>query len=1072
MPKRTDIKKILIIGSGPIVISQGCEFDYSGTQACKALKEEGYEVILVNSNPATIMTDAHFADKTYIEPITGFILEKIIEKERPDCVLPTCGGQTALNAALELDKMGVLEKYGIELIGAKVPVIKKAESRELFKAAMEKIGMKVPLSGFGHTLPECYEIAEKIGSYPLIIRPSYTLGGIGGGIAHDKKELKEICTRGLDFSPTSEVLIEQSVIGWKEYELEVIRDTNDNVIIVCSIENIDPMGVHTGDSVTVAPAQTLSDKEYQFLRDASIKIIREIGVETGGSNIQFAVNPEDGDVIVIEMNPRVSRSSALASKATGFPIARVAAKLAVGYTLDELPNDITKKTCAAFEPTIDYVVVKFPRWAFEKFPQADPTLTTQMKSVGETMAIGRTFQEAMQKAMRSLEVGRSGWELKKKEDVSLDEVEAKLRVPNQDRLFYLKKAFIEKVSIETIREWTGFDLWFLHEFKALFESEIRYRNLKALTDITPSVMKEIKGNGFSDTQIATWFGTDEFSVRAYRKGQGVLPGYKLVDTCAAEFEAVTPYYYSSYDEGTEMKANSAKKIMILGGGPNRIGQGIEFDYCCVQASFALRELGIESVMVNSNPETVSTDFDISDKLFFEPVTFEDVLNIYETLQCDGLIVQLGGQTPLNLAQKLKKAGVNILGTDPDMIDVAEDRKKFQELCLKNKILQPANGIATSESEALAIATRIGYPVIVRPSFVLGGRAMEVCYDEASLRLYLEKAVEASPDHPILIDKFLEGAIEFDVDAIADGKDVVIGGILEHIEEAGIHSGDSACVLPAISVSDSIQEEIRSTVQTLARDLKVVGLMNIQFALKNDNLYILEVNPRASRTVPFISKCIGISLARLATMVMCGKTLKELNFMDEVVPKYYCVKEAVLPFTRFPGSDILLGPEMRSTGEVMGFAPTFGQAFIKAELGAGLNISPKGKVFISVQNEDKRSIPFIAEKLHHLGYEICTTKGTSKILEAIGIKPIVLNKLAEGSPTVIDLIDQGEIVLLINTPKSKGSRQDERIIRSHASIKKVPCVTTLAGARATVQGLSYWNTKNLDVISLQEFYKLP
>ena len=1071
MPKRTDIKKILIIGSGPIVISQGCEFDYSGTQACKALKEEGYYVILINSNPATIMTDPEFADKTYIEPITSEIIEKILEKERPDAILPTCGGQTALNAALDLDKKGLLEKYNVELIGASIPVIQKAESRELFKEAMERIDMRVPVSGHARTMDDVLEVEKIIGAYPIIIRPSFTLGGIGGGIASNKEELLEICRRGLDFSPESEVMLEQSVIGWKEYELEVIRDFNDNVIIICSIENIDAMGVHTGDSVTVAPAQTLTDKEYQILRDASLKIIREIGVETGGSNIQFAVNPENGEFLVIEMNPRVSRSSALASKATGFPIAKVAAKLAVGMTLDEIPNDITKKTCAAFEPTIDYIVVKYPRWAFEKFPQADPTLTTQMKSVGETMAIGRTFQEAFQKAIRSLEVGRHGWVNKKKEKESItdERLEHELKIPGAQRLFYIKLAFESGISVDKVYEWSLIDKWYLNEMKEIYDMELILMAYKGkLNDIPLDIFKDAKRAGFSDPHLADIFHVDELSVREFRKENDIKPTYKLVDTCAAEFEAQTPYYYSTYEDTTEIYKSDKRKIMILGGGPNRIGQGIEFDYCCVHASFAIRDMGFESIMVNSNPETVSTDFDISDKLFFEPVTFEDVMNIYEAEECDGIIVQLGGQTPLNIAIRLKDAGANILGTDPAMIDLAEDRKKFQQLCKKNHIRQPLNGTATSTPEAIEIANRISYPVIVRPSFVLGGRAMEIVYDEVSLKIYMEKATDASPDRPVLIDEFLEGAVELDVDAISDGETTVIGGILEHIEQAGIHSGDSACVLPTFSVGDVIIDEIKRITQILAKELHVKGLMNIQFALRNDRIYIIEVNPRGSRTIPFISKSIGISLARLAAFVMCGKTLKELEFTEERIPEYYCVKEAVLPFSRFPGSDILLGPEMRSTGEVMGFSKVFGAAFIKSQLGAGQEIAKKGKVFISVKNDDKRSIALVADKLVQLGYDLCATGGTARVLKSVGLDSEILVKLDQDGKNIIELIENGDIVLVINTPKGKGSREDERKIRALASIRKIPCITTLAGAQATVTGLAYYLEDKLAVIPLQEY----
>ncbi|MBN2143696.1 MAG: carbamoyl-phosphate synthase large subunit [Candidatus Aureabacteria bacterium] len=1076
MPKRTDIHKILIIGSGPIIISQGCEFDYSGTQACKALKEEGYQVILINSNPATIMTDPEFADKTYIEPIIPQIIDKILEKEKPDAILPTEGGQTALNAVLELDSLGILKKHNVELIGASIEVIKKAESRELFKKSMERIGLKLPKSGFAYSLNDALKVIGEIGSYPVVIRPSYTLGGVGGGIANNEQELLEICRRGLDYSIRNEVLIEQSLIGWKEFELEVIRDKNDNVIIVCSIENLDPMGIHTGDSITVAPSQTLTDKEYQNLRDASIAVMREIGVETGGSNIQFAVNPKDGDVRVIEMNPRVSRSSALASKATGFPIAKVAAKLAVGYTLDEISNDITKKTCAAFEPTIDYVVVKYPRWAFEKFPQADPTLTTQMKSVGETMAIGRTFQEAFQKAIRSLEIGRYGWIYKpsEKDGISDEILESKLRIPTPERLFYLKIAFEKSVPLIILHEWTRIDPWFLNEMKEIFDSEKALYSISNTTGIEmlpDETFFQAKKSGFSDEHLASIFKTDEVTVRKNRIQRNITPVYKLVDTCAAEFEALTPYYYSSYEESSETRSSNKEKIMILGGGPNRIGQGIEFDYCCVHASFALREMGYESIMVNSNPETVSTDFDISDKLFFEPVTFEDVMNIYEAEKCDGVIVQLGGQTPLNIALRLKNHGVKIWGTPPEMIDLASDRKKFQNLCRKIYIRQPANATAMSMEEALEAVKKIGFPTIVRPSFVLGGRAMEIVYDEKSFITYMEKALLVSPEYPVLIDEFIEDAIELEVDAVSDGQTTVIGGILEHIEEAGIHSGDSASVIPTFSINDDILDEIRRITFDLAKELNVKGLMNVQFAFKNDQLFIIEVNPRASRTVPFISKSIGVSLARLATFVMAGKKLKDLGFTKEILPKYYCVKEAVLPFSRFPGSDILLGPEMRSTGEVMGFAKTFGEAFIKAEFGAGQDIKPKGKIFISVQNKDKRTVMPIAVQLHELGYQLCATKGTANVLRSAGLNPQELCKLKESGDNIMNLIEKGEIVLVINTPKGKVSREDERKIRSLASIRKIPCITTMAGAQATVTGLSHYLKNRLDVLPLQEYHKI-
>ncbi len=1073
MPKRDDIHSIMIIGSGPIVIGQACEFDYSGTQACKALKEEGYKVILINSNPATIMTDPEFADRTYIEPITPEMVEKIIAIEKPDALLPTVGGQTGLNTAMELAKKGVYEKYGVKLIGATPDVIEKAENRELFKEAMAKIGLKMPISDYVKTMDEAYSVLERIGSFPVIIRPSFTLGGIGGGIAYNIDEFKEICERGFEFSPVNEILVEQSVLGWKEFELEVMRDKKDNVIIVCSIENFDPMGIHTGDSITVAPAQTLTDREYQAMRDAAKAVIREIGVETGGSNIQFAVNPENGELFVIEMNPRVSRSSALASKATGFPIAKFAAKLAVGYTLDEIQNDITKKTPACFEPTIDYCVVKAPRFAFEKFPKADPTLTTQMKSVGETMAIGRTFKEALQKAMRSLEIGRHGWGLDGKdfENVSEDEIAHKLTIPNKDRIFYIKAAFDMGKSVDWIYEKTKIDRWFLFNLKELhsFMDEVKERGKKGVESINEDFLRKAKEWGFSDFQLAKAFGTEEIEIRNLRKSKNIKPTYRLVDTCAAEFEAYTPYYYSTYESKSETRKSDRKKVMILGGGPNRIGQGIEFDYCCVHASFALREEGYETIMVNSNPETVSTDFDISDKLYFEPLTFEDVLNIYEEEKCDGVIVQLGGQTPLNIAQKLKRAGVKILGTDPDDIDASEDREKFQALLKKHNIIQPPNGTARSKEEAIKIAREIGYPVVVRPSFVLGGRSMEIVYDDDMLKKYMMSAIEASPEHPILIDKFVEDAIEIDVDAVCDGEITVIGAIMEHIEEAGIHSGDSACAIPTFSLGENVLKKIREYVYVLAKELRVKGLMNVQMAVKNDIIYVLEVNPRASRTVPFVSKSTGVPLAKIATKVMIGKTLRELGFTETVVPNYYCIKEAVLPFSRFPGSDILLGPEMRSTGEVMGIDKDFGAAFIKAQFGASQFLPVEGTVFISVKNQDKRQVLFIAKQLKEMGFRILATSGTARALKSNGIDVEMIYKLKEGRPNVLDYIKNNEIDLIINTPQGKGPKEDEELIRSTAVLNNIPCITTISGAMAAVCGIEYLKKKSLDVISLQDYH---
>ena len=1066
MPKRDDIKKILLIGSGPIVIGQACEFDYSGTQACKALREEGYEVVLLNSNPATIMTDPEFAEATYIEPITVSVIEKIIEKERPDAILPTLGGQTGLNVAVDAADQGVLEKYGVEMIGATQEVIKKAEDRELFKKAMSKIGLETPLSGFARNINEAMEIAEQIGSYPLIIRPSFTLGGSGGGIAYNVTEFEKIARKGIEYSPISEILIEESVIGWKEFELEVMRDKKDNVVIVCSIENLDPMGIHTGDSITVAPAQTLTDKEYQLMRNASIDIIREIGVETGGSNIQFALNPADGRMVIIEMNPRVSRSSALASKATGFPIAKFAAKLAVGYTLDEIPNDITQKTPACFEPTIDYCVTKIPRWAFEKFPDASPVLTTQMKSVGEVMAIGRTFKESLQKALRSLEIGRFGLGADgKDEDLNYEEIRRKLIVPNSERIFALRLAFLKGMTTEEICTLSKIDPWFIHNIKDIvdFEKYILDNKKELQKDLLhDNILYESKRMGFSDYQIAYLLDMKETEVREFRRKNGLMATFQLVDTCAGEFEAYTPYYYSSFESINEAKVNDKKKIMILGGGPNRIGQGIEFDYCCVHAAFALKEDGFETIMVNSNPETVSTDYDTSDKLYFEPLTAEDVLNIYHHEKCDGVIVQFGGQTPLNLAQKLENEGVNIIGTSTDSIDIAEDRERFQKLVEKLKLTQPENGIARSFDEAKSVAASVGYPVLVRPSYVLGGRAMEIVYDEKSLENYMRYAVQASPEKPILIDKFLEEAIEVDVDAVSDGENVVIGAVMEHIEEAGVHSGDSACVIPPFSISDEIVKKAREATVSFAKELQVKGLINIQYAIKNDTLYVLEVNPRASRTIPFVSKTIGVPLAKIAAKVMAGKKLDEIGFMETVIPNnYFSVKEAILPFIRFPGVDILLGPEMRSTGEVMGISNDFGVAFAKTQMGFNQTLPLSGKVFVSVKNKDKRTIVFLAKKLSDFGFKIVSTEGTAKVLSNNGIDVKHVLKINEGRPNVLDLMINREISLIINTPAGKHTREDERKIRSTAVSRNIPCVTTISGAYALINGIEALLKKGID-----------
>jgi len=1078
MPRRNDLHKILLIGSGPIVIGQACEFDYSGTQACKALRDEGYEVVLVNSNPATIMTDPEMADRTYIEPLTPEIVAKIIEQERPDALLPTMGGQTALNLAVALAKNGTLDQYGVELIGAKLPAIEMAEDRRLFKEAMERIGVGVCPSGLATTLEEAQAIAHQISTYPLIIRPAFTLGGTGGGIAYNQEEFEEIAQGGLDASPVSQILVEKSLLGWKEYELEVMRDLADNVVIICSIENLDPMGIHTGDSITVAPAQTLTDKEYQRLRDASIKIIREIGVETGGSNIQFATNPNTGELIVIEMNPRVSRSSALASKATGFPIAKMAAKLAVGYTLDEIPNDITKKTPASFEPAIDYVVTKIPRFAFEKFPGSQPVLTTQMKSVGEAMAIGRTFQESFQKALRSLETGRSGWGCDRSEKLpSLEQIRAGLRTPNPERIFTVRHAMQMGMGVEEIFELTNIDPWFLDKLQELLETE-KFLKRTPLRSLTPEQLFAIKRQGFSDRQLAYASKTTEDEVRTYRKSLGVIPVYKTVDTCAAEFEALTPYYYSTYElEESEVLPSDKRKVMILGGGPNRIGQGIEFDYCCCHASFSLRQDGFETIMVNSNPETVSTDYDTSDRLYFEPLTKEDVLNIIEAENPEGVIIQFGGQTPLKLAVPLQNylsspdcpVQTRIWGTSPDSIDTAEDRERFEQVLRQLDIRQPPNGIARSFSEARQVARKIDYPVVVRPSYVLGGRAMEIVYSDEELERYMTYAVQVEPDHPILIDKFLENAIEVDVDAIADqGGAVVIGGIMEHIEQAGIHSGDSACSLPTVSLNSAVLERIRTWTIELAKALKVIGLMNIQFAVQGDQVYILEANPRASRTVPFVAKAIGVPLAKMAARVMSGKSLADLSFTTEVIPSHIAVKEAVLPFEKFPGTDTILGPEMRSTGEVMGIDTTFGTSFAKAELAANQRLPLSGTVFVSMSDRDKLPIVPIIQDFISLGFHIVATEGTRKALKEHGLEIELVLKLHEGRPHVLDFIKNEKIQLIINTPSGEEARADGRLIRRSALMYKIPIVTTIAGARATAAAIRSLQAQPLGVKALQEY----
>jgi len=1054
MAKRTDIKSILILGAGPIVIGQACEFDYSGAQACKALREEGYRVILVNSNPATIMTDPNMADATYIEPVTWQAVSKVIEKERPDAILPTMGGQTALNCALDLEKNGILEKFGVDMIGADSAAINKAEDRDLFRAAMTKIGLDMPRSAIAHTLEEALEAQKELG-YPTIIRPSFTMGGSGGGIAYNKEDFIEICQRGLYMSPTSELLLDESIIGWKEYEMEVVRDRKDNCIIICSIENFDPMGVHTGDSITVAPAQTLTDKEYQIMRNASLEVLREIGVDTGGSNVQFAVHPETGRLIIIEMNPRVSRSSALASKATGFPIAKVAAKLAVGYTLDELQNEITGgATPASFEPTIDYVVTKVPRFTFEKFPQADNRLSTQMKSVGEVMAIGRSFQESLQKSLRGLEIDRDG--LTEITDLTADDVadtlRRELRLPGSDRLWYVADAFRYGFSYDEIQQLTKIDPWFLIQVKEIIDIENELKET-SLASIDEAKMRGLKRKGFSDSRMAKLLQKTEKQVREHRHNLNIRPVYKRVDTCAAEFSSDTAYMYSTYDQECEANPTDRDKIMILGGGPNRIGQGIEFDYCCVHAALALREDGFETIMVNCNPETVSTDYDTSDRLYFESLTLEDVLEIVALEKPKGVIVQYGGQTPLKLARALEANGVPIIGTSPDAIDHAEDRERFQQMVEKLNLLQPPNRLAFSADSAAAQAAEIGYPLVVRPSYVLGGRGMEIVYNEEELNRYMKTAIMVSNDSPVLLDRFLDDAIEVDVDAICDGKDVVIGGIMEHIEQAGVHSGDSACALPTYSLNEEIKDRMREQVRQMALELGVVGLMNTQFAIQGDNIYLLEVNPRASRTVPYVSKAIGVPLAKVAARCMAGLSLAEQGVTEEVIPEYYSVKEAVFPFIKFQGVDPILGPEMKSTGEVMGVGRSFGEAFAKSQLAASVVLPTGGKAFISVRGVDKAAITDVAKDLTNLGFELLATRGTQKVLEDAGIVCGQVNKVAEGQPHIVDMIKNDEINLIVNTTEGRQSVADSTEIRRAALQHQVNYTTTLAAARATCQALS-------------------
>jgi len=1072
MPKRTDIKSILIIGAGPIIIGQACEFDYSGAQACKALREEGYRVVLVNSNPATIMTDPGMADATYIEPINWQMVEKIIAIEKPDALLPTMGGQTALNCALDLAKHGVLEKYGVELIGASKEAIDKAEDREKFKKAMAKIGLDSPRSALAHSMEEALQVQAMVG-FPTIIRPSFTLGGTGGGIAYNREEFIGIVERGLDASPTHEVLIEESVIGWKEFEMEVVRDRRDNCIIVCSIENLDPMGVHTGDSITVAPAQTLTDKEYQIMRNASIACLREIGVDTGGSNVQFGINPKDGRMVIIEMNPRVSRSSALASKATGFPIAKVAAKLAVGYTLDELRNDITGgATPASFEPTIDYVVTKIPRFAFEKFPSADDRLTTQMKSVGEVMAMGRTFQESMQKALRGLEVGVDGFNQRTRDR---EAIETELGRPGPDRIWYVGDAFENGFTLEEVFDLTHIDPWFLAQIKDIIDIEMVLDD-QQLGDLGAAQLRELKRKGFSDRRLAHLLKCKEADVRVRRHEFGIRPVYKRVDTCAAEFATNTAYMYSTYEEECEAQPTDRKKIMVLGGGPNRIGQGIEFDYCCVHAALALREDGFETIMVNCNPETVSTDYDTSDRLYFEPLTLEDVLEIVHVEKPFGVIVQFGGQTPLKLARDLEANGVPIIGTTPDSIDIAEDRERFQKLLHKLKLKQPPNRTARSAAKALQVAEEIGYPLVVRPSYVLGGRAMEIVHQQSDLERYMREAVKVSNDSPVLLDRFLNDAIEVDVDAVSDGKEVIIGGVMEHIEQAGVHSGDSACSLPPFSLSSELQAELRRQTVAMAKALNVVGLMNVQFAIQKDAqnngdevVYVLEVNPRASRTVPFVSKATSLPLAKIAARCQSGKTLAEQQVTLEIVPPYFSVKEAVFPFIKFPGADTILGPEMKSTGEVMGVGETFGEAFVKSQMAAGEKLPSSGKVFISVRDGDKLRAVDIGRALAALGFTLVATRGTAHALVAAGLQVMPINKVAEGRPHIVDMLKNAEIVLVVNTvEETRKAMQDSYVIRRAALQQRVPVYTTIAGARAACAGMA--EAGELRAYSVQQLHK--
>lgn len=1076
MPKRTDIKSILIIGAGPIVIGQACEFDYSGAQACKALKEEGYRVILVNSNPATIMTDPSMADATYIEPITWQTVEQIIAKERPDAILPTMGGQTALNCALDLDKHGVLAKYGCELIGATKEAIEKAEDRELFDKAMKKIGLECPKAEIAQSMDDAFAIQAKVG-FPCIIRPSFTMGGSGGGIAYNREEFIEICERGFDLSPTHQLLIDESLIGWKEYEMEVVRDKNDNCIIVCSIENFDPMGIHTGDSITVAPAQTLTDKEYQIMRNASIAVLREIGVETGGSNVQFGINPKTGRMVVIEMNPRVSRSSALASKATGFPIAKIAAKLAVGYTLDELKNDITGgKTPASFEPAIDYVVTKMPRFNFEKFPQAESVLTTQMKSVGEVMAIGRNFQESMQKALRGLEIGATGFDeqldFEQNDDSIISTLKLKLKTPTPERIFYIADALRFGLSVDDVFADTNIDPWFLVQIEDIVHTENQLKTL-GMGDLTPNLLRRLKRKGLSDARIAKLMGVSEKQFRKTRWNMGIYPVYKRVDTCAAEFETSTAYMYSTYDEECEANPSNKDKIMVIGGGPNRIGQGIEFDYCCVHAALAMREDGYETIMVNCNPETVSTDYDTSDRLYFEPITLEDVLEIVRTENPKGVIVQYGGQTPLKLARSLEQAGVPIIGTSPDAIDRAEDRERFLHMIQKLGLTQPNNSIVKSFEEGISEATKVGYPLVVRPSYVLGGRAMEIVYNEDELKRYLRDAVQASHEAPVLLDHFLDDAIEVDVDCVSDGKEVVIGGIMQHIEQAGVHSGDSACSIPPYSLSDDIQDDMRRQTVAMAKELGVVGLMNVQFAIKGETVYVLEVNPRASRTVPFVSKCIGVSLAKVAARCMAGQTLAEQNFTQEIVPSHYSVKEAVFPFAKFPGVDPILGPEMKSTGEVMGVGQTFGEAYYKAILGSGdrlTGLPQEGEtktVFISVRDSDKAGVVDVAKRLAGFGFNIVATGGTHDMLVGAGVACKRVNKISEGRPHIVDMMKNGQIHLAINTTEGKQALKDSFPIRREALQNKILVANTLNAGRAVCE--AYETTLPFNVYKLQDLH---